>query len=507
MDWSPQQQAFLDWCVDGKGSCVLEAVAGAGKSTVLREAARVIRGQTALVSYNKDIAEENKAKLKEMGVDWKKAQAGTVHSFGFAAIRKAHPGVKVSDPSYAKVTDIINEIAKLDTHPAYYHRDEAAALVGLAKQMAFGVPGHPSISDRHAWLEMADHFDVFDIGDEIAPPVDDVIELARAALIESNKNLNLIDFDDMVYMPVLHRMYIWQFDNVFLDEAQDTNAARRALVRVMLKKGGRLAAVGDRNQAIYGFTGADADSLDLIKHDFNCIELPLTITFRCPKTVVTFARQWVSHITADAEAPEGSVSSIAMEQFMTRNDLIGGSAVLSRVNKPLVSLAFQLIRKRIPCRVEGRDIGQGIKKLLQRWKVKTLDQLETKLDAYLARETTKLLAAKKESKLAEVEDRVETARVIIDQCRQEQKYNIADAVAYVDSLFGDRVGNMLVLSSIHKAKGREWERVFWLDRAGTCPSKWARQAWQHQQEINLMYVAATRSKDQLIEISTQPERN
>jgi len=270
---------------------------------------------------------------------------------------------------------------------------------------------------------------------------------------------------------------------------------------VMLKKGGRLAAVGDRNQAIYGFTGADADSLDLIKRDFNCIELPLTITFRCPKTVVEFARQWVSHITAAETAPEGSVSQIAMAQFLTRDDLTGGAAVLSRVNKPLVSLAFQLIRKRIPCRVEGRDIGQGIKKLLQRWKVKSLDQLEAKLEAYLARETTKLLAAKKESKLAEVEDRVETARVIIDQCRQEQKYTIADAVAYVDSLFGDRVDNMLVLSSIHKAKGREWQRVFWLDRAGTCPSKWARQAWQHQQEINLMYVAATRSKDQLIEVT------
>jgi ATP-dependent DNA helicase UvrD/PcrA len=508
--WSPQQQAFLSWCADGKGSCVLEAVAGAGKSTVLREAARIIRGQTALVSYNKDIATENKAELTKMGVDWKKAQAGTVHSFGYAAFRKAHPNHKVEEH---KVSDLAHKLIEdyqakklaersATLHPCFHHRDEAVTLVGLAKQMAFGVPGHPSISDKHEWLEMADHFDVFENGDDEMPaPVDAVIEFAQQLLHTSNNDLDVIDFDDMVYLPVLHRMRVWQFDNVFLDEAQDTNAARRAMVRVMLKKGGRLAAVGDRNQAIYGFTGADADSLDLIKRDFNCIELPLTITFRCPKTVVEFARQWVSHITAAETAPEGSVSQIAMEQFLIRNDLTGGAAVLSRVNKPLVSLAFQLIRKRIPCRVEGRDIGQGIKKLLQRWKVKSLDQLEVKLEAYLARETTKLLAAKKESKLAEVEDRVETARVIIDQCRQEQKYTIADAVAYVDSLFGDRVDNMLVLSSIHKAKGREWQRVFWLDRAGTCPSKWARQAWQHQQEINLMYVAATRSKDQLIEVT------
>jgi ATP-dependent exoDNAse (exonuclease V) beta subunit len=42
--------------------------------------------------------------------------------------------------------------------------------------------------------------------------------------------------------------------------------------------------------------------------------------------------------------------------------------------------------------------------------------------------------------------------------------------------------------------------VFWLDRAGTCPSKWARQAWQAEQENNLCYVAATRSMSELIEI-------
>lgn len=502
--WSPQQQAFLDWCAKGTGSCVLEAVAGAGKSSVLREASRVIRGQTALVSYNKDIADENKAELKAMNVDWKKAQAGTVHSFGFAAVRKANPDITVMVDDN-KVRTIVDQIVDNQvTHPCFAHQGEAVALVDLAKQMAFGVAGHPSIADTHAWLEMADHFDVFD-ADDGEPPVEAVIRLAQQALGQSNLTSAVIDYADMVYLPVLHRMRIWQFDNVFLDEAQDTNAARRALVRAMLKRGGRLAAVGDRNQAIYGFTGADADSLDLIKRDFNCIELPLTITFRCPKAVVEFARQWVSHITAADSAPEGSVSSIAMEQFLQRNDLVGGSAVLSRVNKPLVALAFQLIRKRIPCRVEGRDIGANIKKLLTRWKVKTLDAYENKLNMYLARETTKLLAAKKESMLAEIEDRVETARVIIDQCRTEKLYSVEDAVAYVDQLFGDKVSNMLVLSSIHKSKGREWNTVFWLDRAGTCPSKWARQQWQHQQEINLMYVCATRSKDQLIEV-TVPEK-
>ena len=194
-----------------------------------------------------------------------------------------------------------------------------------------------------------------------------------------------------------------------------------------------------------------------------------------------------------------------MAEFLARNDLTGGAAVLSRVNKPLVALAFQLIRKRVPCRVEGRDIGAKIVKLIQRWKVKNLDGLEKKLDKYLAAEVTKLLAKKQEAKLAEVEDTVETVRVVIDQCRVEKKDTVQDAVDYVNSLFADNVADMLVLSSIHKSKGREWKRVFWLDRQGTCPSRWARQQWQQVQERNLMYVAATRAQELLVELEPAPQ--
>ncbi len=116
-----------------------------------------------------------------------------------------------------------------------------------------------------------------------------------------------IDFEDMVYLPLILKCRFWRHGVVMIDEAQDTNPARRALVRALVRKGGRVIAVGDRRQAIYGFTGADADALDLIKADFNCIEFPLTITYRCPKNVVAFAQQWVSHISADETAPEGSV--------------------------------------------------------------------------------------------------------------------------------------------------------------------------------------------------------
>jgi DNA helicase II / ATP-dependent DNA helicase PcrA len=503
--WSPQQANFLRWAESGRGSCVLEAVAGAGKTTTILEAVERMDGQVAILAYNNKIAAEIKGKIAARGLDYTKCQAGTVHSFGFAAYRKQFKDVK--EPTDQKVADILDHMIVTSTTGlgvivAPYVKN-VAQMVSLAKQRAIGVIGQ--IMDRSLWHDIVTHFDIFEFEEDEQQYADEIIEAsitaAQKALIISNRTTDLIDFDDMVYLPLIHHVKFWKFPNIFVDEAQDTNPARRALIRAMLSKGGRVVAVGDRHQAIYGFTGADNDSLDLIAQDFAAIRLPLTVTYRCPKAVVEFAKQWVSHIEAHETAPEGSVASVAYAELFNRADLDASSAILCRNTKPLVKLAFELIRKKIACKVEGREIGGSIIKLARRWKVSTLNALEAKLDVYLARETAKLSSKKQEAKLQSVEDMVETVKVIIDQCRIENKHTLADLVAHVENLFSDKVTGVLVLSTIHKSKGREWNNVFWLDRANTCPSKWARQAWQIDQETNLCYVAATRAQKSLIEIT------
>lgn len=495
MKWSTQQVSFLDWSVKGKGSCVLEAVAGAGKTTTILEAARrmakVSKGEIAILAYNKKIAEEIKAKTAEDSA----IKAGTVHSFGFGAYRRMFPKVKI-------------DARKVESLAIQYLPEEMQAyqaaivkMVSLAKQRCLGVIG--SISNTAAWYDIIEHFDIMsdiDEMDESKIPVDLIIASAIIILNHSNKVTDVIDFDDMVYLPVYLKLSFWRYPVIFVDEAQDTNPARRALIRAMLKPNGRVIAVGDRAQAIYGFTGADANSLELIKDDFSAIEMPLTTTYRCPKAVVKFAQNWVNHIQSAPTSPEGSVSSIAYLDIFKRNDLNANSAILCRNTKPLVELAFQLIRNRIGCKVEGRDIGNGLKKTACRWKVKTTDKLIEKLTAWKESQVTKFLAKKQEMRAQSIEDQYETLLVIIEDVNLKGKHNVTDVVAAIDSLFADDVKGVLILSTIHKSKGREWETVYWLDRAGTCPSRHARQAWQIEQENNLCYVAATRAKNSLIEL-------
>ena len=73
----------------------------------------------------------------------------------------------------------------------------------------------------------------------------------------------------------------------------------------------------------------------------------------------------------------------------------------------------------------------------------------------------------------------------------------------IATLFQDTEGSprkVLTLSTVHKAKGREWDRVYLYGRNRYMPSHYAKQAWEMQQENNLIYVAITRAKNELVEV-------
>jgi DNA helicase II / ATP-dependent DNA helicase PcrA len=497
---SPQQAAFVQWVRDGSGSAILEAVAGAGKTFSIMQAIKATDVPCAVLAYNKKIADEISGKLQRDGIDWKKAKAGTVHSFGFGALRKTFSNIKVSEYKTADLLELNHDFGL----PAY--RGVLCQLVSLAKQRAIGI--NSRIDDVGQWLRIIDHYDIMrDVEDEMDHSLaNDIVQAAIKTLQASNEQTDVIDFDDMVYLPVLLRCRFWQYGLVFVDEAQDTNPARRALVRAVTLPRGRVVAVGDPCQAIYGFTGADNDSLEQFATDFGAIRLPLTVSYRCPKHIVDFSRQWVDHITAADNAIDGTVSSEDWSAFVERSDLNGNAAILCRNTKPLVQTAFALIRRKIACRIEGREIGKQLAKLATRWKqIKTLPALQTKLIDYAEREKQKAIERRQETRAQVIEDQVDTLLVIIDACRSAGKDSTIDVVNYIDELFADNIAGILTLSTIHKSKGREWERVFWLNRHATCPSKYARQEWQKDQERNLMYVAATRAIEQLIELFYEPE--
>jgi DNA helicase-2/ATP-dependent DNA helicase PcrA len=489
---SPQQIAVFDFVEKGKGNAIVEAVAGAGKTTTIVEATKRMNGRVFLGAYNKKMGDELKERVRGM----KDIYAATFHSFGFNALRFAFGKRFQLKVERNKVAAIIAVRAENDPDITPY-ATAIAKTVSMAKQRGFGPL--VSVEDDNAWAEMCSKFDLdSDLPEECT--TEQLVAYSKWALSQSNANLDVIDFDDMVYLPLQKNLRTLTHEWVLIDEAQDTNPTRRALARKMLTPSGRLIAVGDPMQAIFGFTGADNDSLDQIAAQFKAIRLPLTITYRCPKAVVRHAQTWVSHIQSGDSAPEGAVLNQSYDDMMS--SAVAGDAILCRVNKPLVAACFAFIRAGKGAKIEGREVGDALVKLATKWRIKTIDVLRDRLDSYLSKQSAKFIAKKQEDKADRLTDQVETLFAIIDRAESQQMRTITELVTVIESLFADDVSSkgLIVLSSVHKSKGLEWNKVYLLGRESYMPSKFAKQDWQKDQERNLIYVAVTRAQSTLVEV-------
>lgn len=524
-----QQQEFIDTLKDlNSGHTALVARAGCGKtSTILMGVDAIAQnfpGREQLVcAFNKAIATEVGDKLKDRGYDWKKVQASTLHALGWGLVRftyrldnKAIDDNKVRNIVQA-TADGINDPDALRIYDQY--KSQIVALVKMGKQAGFGFFPDLPISDTGAWHALADHYDINGLDDTTES--EHVVAAAQDAYRKSLDMTNVVDFDDMILFPLIKNLRVkFTKDDIFLDESQDLSRARQALARKFLRPGGRMHVVGDDRQAIYGFSGADAAALDNLIGSLNAKVLPLSVTWRCPKAVVELAQTIVPDIEAAPTAADGKVVHIQSETTYVEESgedagtekciawyedagsdlfpLQSTDAILCRNTAPLVSLAYSLIRAGVPCKVEGRSIGEGLKNLAQRWKVSKIETLRQRLELYRDREQQKAMAKGNESKAEEVADRVQTVLEICDACNAQGKHALSDVVAFIDSLFADGATDVVVLATYHRSKGREWPRVFLLEHATRCPSRAARQPWQQLQEKNLAYVAMTRAQQTLV---------
>lgn len=437
---------------------------------------------------------------------------------------------------YAKGAGIVPDADSKGEWPWQPTAEFAMHLEGLA----------PDSED--AWDQLIEHYGL-DEDECNIPLVRKVlarsIELAREAC----------DFDDMLYMPVVAGVPFDRFDVVLVDEAQDVSAIQRVMIERMAM--GRVIACGDRAQSIFGFRGAGTNSMDELKQHFNMTELPLSVSYRCPIAVVEHARRWVPQIEWREGAEDGYVGhegtdwpaqcEIALgapleQQFYPAPGGIGnnpicvhcgapavyneatedmecggcgglkregitkwrgitdfqpGDAILCRLTRPLVAAAFTLIRRRIACRVLGRDIGKGIVDLARRAKASDIRGVLGWLEGYEARESRRLRARGKHAQAGQLVDRCETLRVFCAELADDAP--VSQLIAEIEGMFRDNgEGQMLTLATVHKAKGLEWSRVFVLDAGELMPCPWARGGgWEMDQERNLSYVAATRAMCEL----------
>lgn len=281
MNFSPHQLAFFEELRSGRSSIILNAVAGSGKTTTIVEAARNHVSPSVLttfLAFNKNIAEELQTRVP------RHVAVGTFHSACFRALQRTLP--RRPSVSKDKIRDILKENLKWKDQELYL--TFATRLVSYAKSAGVGIPSLPEFSFA-TFESLVAHFSM--TLDSLDADLSRAISIAMDAFEQSNSELSVVDFDDMLYLALAKRVRFDVSSFVFVDEAQDTNAVQRELLKLMGRFEGptplsRLIAVGDPKQAIYGFRGADSSALAAIARDFNAKELPLSTCYRCSQAVI-----------------------------------------------------------------------------------------------------------------------------------------------------------------------------------------------------------------------------
>ena len=185
--------------------------------------------------------------------------------------------------------------------------------------------------------------------------------------------------------------------------------------------------------------------------------------------------------------------------------------MVCRTTKPLVEFAYRCLRVKMPVKILGREIGQGLKGLIAKMNARSVDELEQKIEAWAIREIDKAIAKNLEAKAESVQDKADCILCLIQSLPEDDLTvetegdenpvtgvrTINALLDVIEQLFNPDIVAM-TLATIHKAKGLEANRVWWLNSSKQ-PAKWAaKQPWMLRQELNLCNVAATRAKSVLI---------
>lgn len=469
---SPYQLAVFSFVTNGKGNAFVNARAGSGKTTTIVKALELTPkvSKVLFCAFNTHIKEE----LARRAPSHVKVQ--TMHSLGFAALRNGLPVKPEVDEN--KLLGIVKEfLPDYETDGAL--RGPLMQLVSLAKNTL------TDPEDRSALDDMAYRYGVDLNGD-----TDRIMNLVAPVMAVCASRTSVIDYDDMVWLPIRLRMHFETYDWVFVDEAQDLNAAQiEILMRTIRPKVGRVVAVGDPQQSIYGFRGADINAIPKLIETLQAITLPLSISYRCPVSHIELAKEIVQDIEAAPGAKAGSVVHTTwMRAFTTIQD---GDLVLCRCNAPLVSAVYAFIKSGRKAVIRGRDIGKNLLSFIDKMKPTSIVDLVTKVQEYKFREVERLTAAGKEGQVQSLQDKCECIEALCDGVR-----DLSELRLRIQTIFDDDTKTGIVLSSVHRAKGDEADRV-WILKPELLPLPMG-QEWEQEQEMNIKYVALTRSKSELV---------
>ncbi len=519
---SAYQKAIYEWVREGTGHAAVVARAGSGKTTTIVNMTQLLSGRVLLLAFNKAIAMEMAQRLPSSRA---KVMVKTINAMGHGIICRNMGPVEVD-------TRKLRRLARAVLPPSEY-KFTAGPLIDLVRfaRNSLTLPGPDYV--QRLWA-MVDRFEMDLCGETVENLLPYLLKILDMAEREM-EDKQVIDFDEQIYWPVVKiQAGEWSapnYDWVLVDEAQDTAAGNQALATSLLRPGrGRFVAVADPAQSIYAWRSADPEAMSELSRKLAEMgpafaELPLSISYRCPLSHIRLAQEIVPSIEPFPENPEGTITKIGGSSLDASDDPIVAGArpndlVICRRNAPLFKLYLQLIVSGKAVYFRGRDVGKQLISLVERVENTTLDDeavpeersdqfhspiqdgtdywpvlepFDRKLRFYREREVQKL----------QIRELFSLAENLQDKCAclatlRTHLGSVAAMKKRLQEMFTDEAKtNAVQLSTIHRAKGLEADRV-WIVDYSLLPTYFPNSGpARRQQERNCKYVAVTRSKRDL----------
>jgi len=472
-----QQSHILSLLEDSSNNIIVEAGPGTGKTRMLRLIDNEIsaRYNVLYLAFNKRIVDEAQAPDDDGSPKFNETtEIRTINGAGHMAWGATASGRLTVDMSktYNIFRTLIRALSREQQNEAVIDYNLIKTSVDMAKALGYVPDEYKGRCKR-----LIKHDIFFDNLEEKPSQlakalIDDIllrsIELAYAGSI---------DFNDQLYMPTLFGGTFPKYPLILVDEKQDFSPINDEMLRRYVEEGARIIAVGDTWQSIYAFRGAVQGGMDKTKEEFNCTVADLSVSFRCPSEIVKHQTR-NPKLTWSREG--GQVSGL---NSLHLDDIDDDAVVICRNNAPLFSLALRLLANKRGVTVTGTDIGAKIVKIMGKLGPEDMRQ-EQVVDAIEDWRMQKLAVQS-----TTANDTADCMRVFA--CFGK---TLSEATGYAEYVFKQQ--GTITLTTGHKAKGLEWEKVYHLDPFLVRTEK-------EEQEKNLKYVITTRSKDRLHEIESK----
>jgi len=360
------------------GPLLILAGAGSGKTRVLTTKIAYLIEEVginpfnilAITFTNKAAGEMSNRLFSMIGETAKKAQVSTFHSFGLKIVRENPEPLKLTSKFVILDSDdslsVIKKIMKsIDVDPKIYAPQAIRSKISSCKNELVS----PTEYEKFAISEF-----------------DKIVLEVYIKYEKMLRNNNSVDFDDLLILPIklfrenpsILKSYQERFQYVLIDEYQDTNEAQYIMTKMISAKYRNICVVGDLDQSIYGFRGANYRNILNFEKDYKDAKIiKLEQNYRSTTTILEAANcviknnkerkdknLWsskgpgdkISYFRAFNEKDEAKYVIREIKNLVNKNIKYEDIAILYRTNAQSNSLEQEFVKENLPYRIIG---GKG----------------------------------------------------------------------------------------------------------------------------------------------------